>query len=411
MEPPGPSHSAAPTAAVVIERPSSVSPVPVPPNLRQILTPSQREVALLERQDRLKMKRKVLAAKQRMDQLDEQVKEVVRVRTQKKAKLSRPAGLPDKMGIRMPAGALKAIKGEKQKAEEAREKRLQELMKICLTILRQMMQHKWAWPFMEPVDAVAMNLPDYHEVIKKPMDLGTIKDKLDKKDGHSYRTPEEVAADVRLVFSNAMTYNQPGTDVHIMAEELNKKFNERWRALMEHKLAEEHARRKQEDADFKNRESAIIAAAEETAAEKLAADAEKQAQELERELDALKQEAAEKCRDMTIEEKRELGANLGKLPSEKLQRVVDIIIADSPVEEEEEEDVEVDLDVLPPSTLWKLYRYVSRCMHPEPAARTNSATTADSRSIGAVPVGGPPRGPPSGGHPARSLSPVVMEKT
>jgi hypothetical protein len=59
-----------------------------------------------------------------------------------------------------------------------------------------------------------------------------------------------------------------------------------------------------------------------------------QAQELERELDQLKQEAAEKCRDMTIEEKRELGANLGKLPSEKLQRVVDIIIADSPVEEE-----------------------------------------------------------------------------
>ena len=58
------------------------------------------------------------------------------------------------------------------------------------------------------------------------------------------------------------------------------------------------------------------------------------AQELVWELDALKQEAAEKCRDMTIEEKRELGANLGKLPSEKLQRVVDIIIADSPVEEE-----------------------------------------------------------------------------
>lgn len=27
---------------------------------------------------------------------------------------------------------------------------------------------------------------------------------------------------------------------------------------------------------------------------------------------------------------------------------------------QEEEDVEVDLDVLPPSTLWKLYRYVSR---------------------------------------------------
>jgi hypothetical protein len=368
-------------------------------------------VLLLEKQDRLKMKRKVLAATQKMDQLDEQVKEVVRVRTQKKAKLSRPAGVSDKMGIKMPSGALKQIKSEKQRAEEAREKRVAELMKICLNILRQLMSHKWAWPFMEPVDAVAMELPDYHEVIKKPMDLGTIRDKMDKKDGQGYQTPEQVAADIRLVFSNAMTYNREGTDVHIMAEALNAKFNERWRAQMEHKLAEEQARRKQEDIDFRNRESAIIAAAEETAAEKLAADAEKQAQELERELDQLKQEAAEKCRDMTIEEKRELGANLGKLPSEKLQRVVDIIIADSPVEEEEEEDVEVDLDVLPPSTLWKLYRYVSRCMHPEPAVRTGSVTTADSRSIGAVPIPlgsmGNPKGPPGGGDRGRSLSPMA----
>lgn len=65
------------------------------------------------------------------------MKEVVRVRTQKKAKLSRPAGVSDKMGIKMPSGALKQIKSEKQRAEEAREKRVAELMKICLNILRQ----------------------------------------------------------------------------------------------------------------------------------------------------------------------------------------------------------------------------------------------------------------------------------
>lgn len=75
--PGGPPHSSAPTAAIVIERPSSVSPVPVPPNLSRILTPSQREVLLLEKQDRLKMKRKVLAATQKMDQLDEQVTSVM----------------------------------------------------------------------------------------------------------------------------------------------------------------------------------------------------------------------------------------------------------------------------------------------------------------------------------------------
>jgi tripartite motif-containing protein 33 len=37
-------------------------------------------------------------------------------------------------------------------------------------------------------------------VIKKPMDLGTIRDKMDKKDGQGYQTPEQVAADIRLVF-------------------------------------------------------------------------------------------------------------------------------------------------------------------------------------------------------------------
>ena len=31
------------------------------------------------------------------------------------------------------------------------------------------MQHKWAWPFNEPVNAERMGLKDYHLVIKQPM--------------------------------------------------------------------------------------------------------------------------------------------------------------------------------------------------------------------------------------------------
>ena len=33
----------------------------------------------------------------------------------------------------------------------------------------------YAWPFYKPVDAALLGLHDYHEIIKKPMDLGTIK--------------------------------------------------------------------------------------------------------------------------------------------------------------------------------------------------------------------------------------------
>lgn len=32
-----------------------------------------------------------------------------------------------------------------------------------------------AWPFLKPVDADALGLKDYFTVIKKPMDLGTVK--------------------------------------------------------------------------------------------------------------------------------------------------------------------------------------------------------------------------------------------
>ena len=31
------------------------------------------------------------------------------------------------------------------------------------------MQHKWAWPFNEPVNAERMGLKDYHTVIQHPM--------------------------------------------------------------------------------------------------------------------------------------------------------------------------------------------------------------------------------------------------
>lgn len=36
-------------------------------------------------------------------------------------------------------------------------------------------EQEYAWVFYKPVDAEMLNLPDYHQVIKRPMDLGTVK--------------------------------------------------------------------------------------------------------------------------------------------------------------------------------------------------------------------------------------------
>ena len=36
----------------------------------------------------------------------------------------------------------------------------------------------YAWPFYQPVNAELLGLHDYHDIIKKPMDLGTVKVKI-----------------------------------------------------------------------------------------------------------------------------------------------------------------------------------------------------------------------------------------
>lgn len=66
----------------------------------------------------------------------------------------------------------KDLPGEEKKA------RLPESLRCCSDILKEMMSkrhHSYAWPFYTPVDAVALGLHDYHNIIKQPMDLGTIR--------------------------------------------------------------------------------------------------------------------------------------------------------------------------------------------------------------------------------------------
>ncbi|KAI8543920.1 hypothetical protein RHMOL_Rhmol08G0255300 [Rhododendron molle] len=102
------------------------------------------------------------------------------------------------------------------------------LMKQCDNLLNRMMSHQHGWVFNTPVDVVKLNIPDYFNVIKHPMDLGTVKRKLMSGE---YLSPLDFAADVRLTFSNAMTYNPRGNDVHFMAETLSKYFEVRWKPI------------------------------------------------------------------------------------------------------------------------------------------------------------------------------------
>ncbi|KAI3875920.1 hypothetical protein MKW92_030489 [Papaver armeniacum] len=101
-------------------------------------------------------------------------------------------------------------------------------MKQCEQLLRRLMEHPYGFVFSAPVDIVNLNIPDYFKRIKHPMDLGTVKSKIANGE---YSCPLKFGDDVRLTFSNAMTYNPPGHHVHTMAGKLRNFFEARWKAI------------------------------------------------------------------------------------------------------------------------------------------------------------------------------------
>ena len=68
-----------------------------------------------------------------------------------------------------------------------------------------------AIPFRVPVDPKQLNIPDYFEIIKKPMDMSEIKLKLETG---SYTDPWEFVDDVWLMFENAWIYNRKTSRVY-----------------------------------------------------------------------------------------------------------------------------------------------------------------------------------------------------
>ncbi|KAL5573743.1 hypothetical protein UlMin_023340 [Ulmus minor] len=238
--------------------------------------------------------------------------------------------------------------------------------KSCSSLLEKLMKHKHGWVFNEPVDAQRLGLHDYHTIITHPMDLGTIKSRLIK---NWYKSPKEFAEDVRLAFRNAMTYNPKGQDVHIMAEQLSKIFEERWviiesdynremrfgydygmglptptprkapplpppldmRRLLDRSESMPHPRPKPMSITPTSRTPALK--------KPKAKDPHK--------------------RDMTYEEKQKLSTNLQALPINKLDGIVQIMKKRNPELAQQDEEIEVEIDSVDTETLWELDRFVT----------------------------------------------------
>ncbi|XP_008786482.2 transcription factor GTE6 [Phoenix dactylifera] len=251
-------------------------------------------------------------------------------------------------------------------------KRMQELMRQFGTILKQITQHKWAWPFMKPVEVEALGLHDYYEVIKKPMDFSTIKNQMEAKDGSGYKNVREIYADVRLIFTNAMTYNDERSDVHVMAKTLLEKFEEKWLQLLP-KVVEEEKRQKEEEA----RALANMQMAREAAFASMARETNNELDELNLHLQDLRESVIQRCRKMSADEKRKLGVGLSSLSPEDITKALEIIAQHNPSFPVAAEEVDLDMDAQSESTLWRLKFFVKSALELQ---AKNSASKADDNS-------------------------------
>ncbi|XP_008383238.1 transcription factor GTE1-like isoform X4 [Malus sylvestris] len=197
----------------------------------------------------------------------------------------------------------------------------------------------------------------FRQVIEKPMDLGTIKNRMEAKDGSEYKNVREIYADVRLVFKNAMKYNDEGEDVYVMAQSLLQKFEEKWLKLLP-KVVEEETRRADEEAEARRN----MQLSQDAAYASTAKDLSNELFEIDVYLRNLRQTVVQKCRKMSSDDKRKLGTALSQLSAEDLSKALEIVAQSNPNFQATAQEVDLDIDAQNECTLWRLKVFVKEAL-------------------------------------------------
>lgn len=88
-----------------------------------------------------------------------------------------------------------------------------------IDILNDLLERQEADIFKEPVNYELLGLTDYPKIIKKPMDLGTVKSNLENG---FYKSSRSCLDDIQLIWDNCMLYNMEGSDIHKIAKTLEE---------------------------------------------------------------------------------------------------------------------------------------------------------------------------------------------
>ncbi|XP_042319842.1 LOW QUALITY PROTEIN: bromodomain testis-specific protein [Sceloporus undulatus] len=342
----------------------------------------------------------------------------------------------------------KGLPDSQQPPEPIKTLKITEPLKYCNEILTEMFskQHEaYAWPFYKPVDVTALGLKDYHDIIKCPMDLGTIKNKMENNE---YKDTQEFAADIRLMFMNCYRYNSPDQEVVAMARKLQDVFEMQFAKIPDEPASyrplpystarptvsvssesssdassedseEERARRLAELQDQLKAVHQQLQALAKTALPRLKRKKGKYQKEKrknkvknkygsqkkrkmkqmkrlkkkmslnicskkikQQEEPMYKSEDDESAKPMSYDEKRQLSLDINKLPGEKLGRVVYIIQSREPsLRHSNPDEIEIDFETLKASTLRELEKYVMACLRKRPKKHNAKKSKKERRLV------------------------------
>ena len=79
-------------------------------------------------------------------------------------------------------------------------------------------------------NTIQLGIPDYSNIIKKPMDLGTIRERFDN---NYYLCADEAMSDFNQVFENCYIYNNPEDDIANMCNDLEWVYHAKMAKLPE----------------------------------------------------------------------------------------------------------------------------------------------------------------------------------
>jgi len=196
-------------------------------------------------------------------------------------------------------------------------------------IINSLMARPDSVPFREPVDWRGLGLYDYPQVIAKPMDLTTVKTGIEKG---SYKSINDCADDIRLIWNNCKKYNQDGSDFYNLADGFAKKFEERFG-----KLKAENPALDEEDLSHAP----------------------------------------------SLEEKTKFSHNIYRIKQEELGVLVEKLDAKCPDaidKSTSEDEIEINIDAIDPRTFHDLDRYVRSCLSVPAGGKKKKASTAGDKS-------------------------------